>query len=504
MKRNKFMRFARVLVFAVFIITCASSVSFAATYYVATTGNDSNAGTLSSPFRTVQKGLNTLQPGDTCIIRGGTYNEALVMGQSGTSTAPITIVNYTGETITINSGSSKALRTGGNKHYYTIDGIRFISSHTVFDAYGGDYTLDFGDGVWGGDTDPNAGNNGFILRNCYIEGAIYIYGHYNLVENCELNGKSIWGNGIWERSAASHHNIYRKNTVYDYVTRGIWSMQNTTSVLIQGNTVHGTGAQAINCDGALHPTYSCTVRGNTVYNAQIGVSMENGFNSVVEKNIIYNSSMIGISYINYGTQYSDAEYRTTSPNAIIRNNLIYNSTTAGIMFYSSPGNKIYNNTIYNTTNTGGMYGGISLTSTGGYASSNTDVKNNILVQNNPYAIFIDAGTGMTLNNNLYYHSSKTVTHYVSGSTNTLAQYQSKTGQDLNSVFKGPGFVNPTVNDFHLSSTSPAVNTGTTLVAVSEDLNSVSRPQGAGYDIGAYELPTGQKSIPAPPQILIIR
>jgi parallel beta-helix repeat protein len=488
-----------------------TSNAFGITYYVSTTGNDSNAGTLNTPFRSVQKGINTLNPGDICIIRGGTYNEAIVLGRSGTSTAPITIMNYTGETVTISSGTSRALRIGsGNKHYYTIDGLRFISTHTVFDQWGADYTLDFRDTVWGGDTDPNVGNNGFILRNCYIEGAICIYGHYNLVENCELNGKSLWGNGIWERSAASHDNIYKKNTIYSYTIRGVWSMQNTTAVLIEGNTVHDIGDQGIDCDGATHPVYNSIVRGNTVYTAKkVGISMENAFNSIVEKNIVYNSSGVGISYINYGTEYSDAEYRTTNTNGLIRNNLVYNSLQSGIILFASSGNKIYNNTVYKTMNPGGFWGGIALTQTGGYYSSNTDIKNNILVDNAPYAIYIESPSSglpnVALNNNLYYNSANTVTHFLQNiGTLSLAQYQNKTGQDLNSIFKSPGFVNPTANDFHLSGTSPAVNTGTTLIAVSDDLESVSRPKGAEYDIGAYELPTGQTTTSPPKNLKILQ
>ncbi len=502
----------RVLMFTVFIMTCVSSISFAATYYVATNGNDGNPGTSSSPFRTVQKGLNTVQPGDTCIIRGGTYNEALVLGQSGTSSAPITVKNYTGETVTVSSGSSRALRAGGKKHYYTIDGLRFISTHASFDAYGSDYTIDLQDGGWGGNTDSNAGNNGFIIRNCYIEGAIYIYGHYNLVENCELNGKSLWKNGIWERQAASHHNTYRKNKIYSYAARGVWSMQYTDAVLIEGNTVHDIGDQGIDCDGAWHPVYNSVVRGNTVYNTtNQGIQMENAFNSIVEKNIVYNSRKWGITYINYGygpDYTADAEYRTTNTNGIIRNNLLYTSVQAGIICLASPGNKIYNNTVYKTVNTGAFWGGIVLAKYGNYYSPNTDIRNNIIAENSPFAVWIEGPSSglsnVTLNNNLYYSSSKTATHYMQNiGTYTLAQYQSARGQDSSSVFAGPGFINPSANDFHLAGTSPAVDAGATVSGVTDDLDGISRPQGRGCDIGAYELSAGQTSVSAPQNLRVL-
>jgi hypothetical protein len=46
---------------------------FAATYFVSIDGMDINPGTKAQPFRTIQKAADVMGPGDTCIIRGGTY-----------------------------------------------------------------------------------------------------------------------------------------------------------------------------------------------------------------------------------------------------------------------------------------------------------------------------------------------------------------------------------------------------------------------------------------------
>src|SRR5260370_41444689 len=50
-----------------------SSSTQSATYYVSPNGNDSAAGTLASPWRTIQKAASTLQPGQTAIGAAGTY-----------------------------------------------------------------------------------------------------------------------------------------------------------------------------------------------------------------------------------------------------------------------------------------------------------------------------------------------------------------------------------------------------------------------------------------------
>ncbi len=55
------------------------SLSNAATYYVATSGDDSNPGTMELPFLTISKAANIVSPGDECVIREGTYREHVVI-----------------------------------------------------------------------------------------------------------------------------------------------------------------------------------------------------------------------------------------------------------------------------------------------------------------------------------------------------------------------------------------------------------------------------------------
>jgi hypothetical protein len=56
----------------------------------------------------------------------------------------------------------------------------------------------------------------------------------------------------------------------------------------------------------------------------------------------------------------------------------------------------------------------------------------------------------------------------------------------------PGFVNPPT-DFHLQSTSPAIDKGTTISTIGTDFDGNVRPQGAAFDIGAFEVLSGSTS-----------
>lgn len=88
------------------------------TYYVATTGNDSNNGTnLSTPFKTIQKAASVMTAGDTCYVRGGVYRETVTPAHSGTTTNPILFKQYNNEEVTI-SGSD--LVTGWTQHSGSI------------------------------------------------------------------------------------------------------------------------------------------------------------------------------------------------------------------------------------------------------------------------------------------------------------------------------------------------------------------------------------------------
>jgi PA14 domain/Periplasmic copper-binding protein (NosD) len=71
------------------------------TLVVATTGLDSNPGTLEKPFKTIQKCADVAQPGFTCAIRTGTYRETVRPANSGSSDKRIVFKSFPGETALI-------------------------------------------------------------------------------------------------------------------------------------------------------------------------------------------------------------------------------------------------------------------------------------------------------------------------------------------------------------------------------------------------------------------
>ncbi len=93
-------------------ITSSISSSSSNTYYVAKTGSDSNPGTESQPWLTIQKAANTLVAGDTAYVKAGTYNEQVIPSRSGSSGAWISYKAYPGDTVIID-GSGLSIGLAG-------------------------------------------------------------------------------------------------------------------------------------------------------------------------------------------------------------------------------------------------------------------------------------------------------------------------------------------------------------------------------------------------------
>ena len=118
----------------------------AATYYVATTGNDSNPGTVSQPFRSIARGVSSLDAGDTLYVREGTWTQSFDIGtKAGTANAYITLAAYPGETVTIAPGSEPFSNSG----MYRLENAFIIVDGFIFDGInaGNETYLSVGNGA---------------------------------------------------------------------------------------------------------------------------------------------------------------------------------------------------------------------------------------------------------------------------------------------------------------------------------------------------------------------
>ncbi len=143
-KRKGCMFFVVIMLINLFTFNLnGGSAKAASVYYVSTTGNDvTGTGTLSNPWKTIQKAADTMTAGDTCIIRGGTYRETVTLNTSGTSANPINFKAYTGETVTVSGAEPVTgwVNYSGSVYYAPMTGSLgtkdqiFVNKQMQFEA----------------------------------------------------------------------------------------------------------------------------------------------------------------------------------------------------------------------------------------------------------------------------------------------------------------------------------------------------------------------------------
>jgi Protein of unknown function (DUF1565) len=115
---------------ALFLLMTAD-VASAASFYVSPTGSDTNSGSSSAPFRTIQKAASVVSAGSTVHVRPGIYQERVVTTKSGTSSQRIRYVSDTKWGAKIKppagrSGSDSMWMNSG--HYVDIAGFELDGS----------------------------------------------------------------------------------------------------------------------------------------------------------------------------------------------------------------------------------------------------------------------------------------------------------------------------------------------------------------------------------------
>ncbi|MGZ3768466.1 MAG: right-handed parallel beta-helix repeat-containing protein [Bdellovibrio sp.] len=443
--KNKLTRTPLIFFFFIFLVPNLQ----AANYYVATTGNDSNPGTLSQPWRTISKAAANLIAGDTLYIRGGTYKEQVTPRNSGNGTGGIiTYTSYPGETVTIDGSAGLNWNWNGvfdlsNRSYLQISGLR-ITNSPGFGFYLSDST------------------NMKILNNLTyntIYSGIFAY-HSNTIT---ISGNEV---ALANNGGGSQESI---------------SLNNTQNFTVSNNKVHGGGKEGID---AKVGSSNGKIFGNNVYDmARVGIYVD-AWDTTADSIEIYNNMVSNSKSANSGASEDGirigAEHGGTASNIKIYNNVLYNIAQTGIILsnyfesgYSEPkfsGISIFNNTTYNTGLKGG--GGILIQ---GSRNSTITVKNNIVSKASSFNIV--SSSAATISNNLFDGGSST------GS---------------NAIMGNPLFVAVDSNNFHLQSNSPAINKGSTTDAPAFDFDFMARPQGGITDIGAFEFASSTVTTPPSP------
>ncbi len=467
-------------------------------FYVATTGSDSNSGTIDLPWKTIQKAASSATPGSTVFVRGGVYNEAVTIAVSGNaSDGPITFCNYPNESPIIDGtgltvpSSVNGLILIANKSYITVQGFELRNYKTS--------------------------TKNLVPVGIYISGT---GDHIQLLQNkihaIEHNGTSSSGtdaHGIAVYGTSGTKSI--NNVLIDRNELYALKLGSSESLVVNGNVelfritnniVHDNnniGIDAIGFEGtasANDQARNGLISGNTVYNIDSygnvaygsdrsadGIYVDGGKDIVIEKNTVHNA--------NIGIELASEHSGKSTSNITMRSNFVYLCDIAGIAIGgydtkrgSTENCKIVNNTLFQNDRLKNGNGEFYVQ----YDTRNNVFKNNIIWTNSQNIFISNAytqNTGNVVDNNLYFSASgandgtwewKKVTY------STFAAYKTGTGNDANAKFTDPLIINSTTPDLHLKAGSPAIDAGAVVDSIGTlDIDGEARVNKVP-DIGADE------------------
>ena len=253
-------------------------------YYVSPGGSDSNAGSASAPWHSIQTAAQRLKAGETAILLDGTYTEGQVQfANSGTAASPITIKaqNKWGAVLSSMSGDNPAISI--NQSYITIENLRIsVSPNNPWS--GVNNSANAAIRAWSTNT-PSAANPSTGLVGATIRGVLVDYSpmhsvgiktnqDFSLVENCEVHSSIEAFN--------NQGTTFRNNTVYggDYWGDSVYGKGGVRNFQVYGNVVHMTNANG----------RGLFIGGNSSGWWYDPVTHYEAYNSIAHDNIVYNET----------------------------------------------------------------------------------------------------------------------------------------------------------------------------------------------------------------------
>ena len=411
----------------------------ATTYYVATTGSDSNPGSAGAPWRTMQKAANTMIAGDTTIVKNGIYTEGqIVFNTAGTVNSRITLQAENQHQAILASISSCTPAINFQKDYITIDSLRIQVSPSNVQC--GTFTAaNYAVQVW-----PPSGAR--------IGGPTTTAAHGGWVKNLLIDDS----NG---------HRVGSIRVSQD-------------DAVVENNNVHGE-MMTIDANNTIF-------RGNIVYSSTFGINAKGGArNTQMYNNVVHITGSSFVTGIMAGgcscnTCFWDESAHIESYNTAVYNNVIINdngsANNTGIMFRSTSNSKAFNNVIINVK---------PFVFSRSCASTPPSNANPVIVNN--IANDVSGGTSYSMGAVTDYSGTLTLNY------NNIHGY-SNTHSQSNPISGDPLFVN-NLSDWHLQIGSPAIAAGTVvampaypsgILTVQPTKDGVTRPVGSAWNLGIYQ------------------
>ena len=261
-----------------------------------------------------------------------------------------------------------------------------------------------------------------------------------------VDGFEITGADVGVELTNGHDLSITHCDIHDSVSQGI--LGEGHDVFIAKNDVHHNGDPSTNLDHGMYLT---------------------GHRFTIVDNLIHDNASYGIQVAAYGCyatsgQCAGPEYSGAVDWLIAYNTIAFEQNRSAIVLWlpdSSYGTPL--GTLSNVTIVDNVF------------YDNVTAKNG--APNGVSFVSYDADATIAIRHNLFFSADGAPDMDSPGAAVTSG-----------AVHGDPLFVDPSKPDFHLKKGSPAIDVGEGVSGVDDDFDGVHRPQGAGFDLGAFELP----------------
>jgi hypothetical protein len=418
------------------------------THYVSPEGDDAAAGTLEAPLRTLQAAADRTRPGDTVLVRGGTYSVDAEISQvdirtSGTAENWIRYANYPGETPLIVFRSLRGFRVAGAS-YIVIEGFSFDgqSQHV----------------------DPAA-------ATAHAES---FTGEDHSQTHFFTTGIRLEGNDDTTNPVYPHHHIIRNNCFVHCAGGGIASAR-ADYVLIERNTVAYSGYYSPWGTSGISIWQSANIiRDNLCY------ENDNKVRFWMIKKFSDGNGIIVDALATDQKIIKDGYAEPYNGRVLIANNLCIRNGGRGINLYESDHIDVYHNTLVENGTRPGVHSELEI---GRVADCR--VFNNIFASaadHRPITGY--QSKAVTLSHNLF--SGDRISDFPLGAKNlSTAPTFVAPLPPLAKTAAAVGF-DPAVHDYRLAAGSVGLAAGSPAHALALDITGAARPAGQAPDLGAYQ------------------
>jgi len=497
---------------ATLLVLCASAcAAFGqsnASFYVSKTGNDSNTGVQSAPWRTIQHAADTAHAGSTVNVLGGVYGELVSINVSGNATDGfITFRSAPGETAILDAGNftpagRQGILTIHNQSYVRVEGFEIRNFHTAehrlaplgISVMGaGSYIELLKNNVhhieqtFPGRDAPGSGGNGF---------GIAVYGTDAKTPISEL---VIDGNEVHDLKTGSSESLVVNGNVTNFrITHNVVHDNNNIGIDVIGfeRTAPDPAVDQAR-DGVVsgNLVYNITSKGNPAYRDEEnsdGIYVDGGTRVLIEQNVMHD--------VDFGIELASEHKGRATSYITARNNLIYHAHTAGVSIGGYAPERghtdhctVVNNTLYDNDTSATGSGEFQMQ----WNMADDIFANNIVYAGSRCLIAVNKSQvdkdqpPVAIDHNLYYCASGTKAGTWGTASATVTgfdNYVQSTGNDRHSRFEDPHFVDAAAKNFHLQSDSPAIAAGATdgLPVGELDLEGSPRVNSRKIDIGSYQ------------------